>query len=457
MDNYLTNAHPIPIRVLEPNPTTNGYLWIAWRKNAKLSRHPQEKVVLMAGKRRKHKPRYQPKKERVDRVPESSEPIYSEAPLIVFISSLIDKMKEERAAVDRAISLIPIMRKWKFEDTPASSQSLEESYLSKVRTCDIFVLVLGGEYSVPVTREYETALAAGKPILVFVHNGAKDTEQHKLISSIPTRYASYDRPTDLQEVVAGSIWDELIRAHRGAIPPSAASQVISQVPLPVLPSSVSSPLKKSKRQVIPQVLLPAPKVEDFIGYVIIGLDNLVLQNFYRRLGAKSVPSNLHDLYPKLEPLPVVNIVEVNTAVTAIQNANLRSLAAPNRRKAFVRELQKEAISIASHHIKRQRTQTPAPEVQIPGIAYYLWGMEHSLARLVKLLRLEESLKEPIRIERTSDEVMFKDADHFVQLTSIIQEAAQKSRDDIYEFDRLIGVEAALLALEDHEESDSTGS
>ena len=218
--------------------------------------------------------------------------------------------------------------------------------------------------------------------------------------------------------------DELIRAHRSVIRPTAASQVISRVPL------------------------PTRKLEDLIGYFVIGLDNIVLQNFYRRLGAETVPSNLQDLYSHLEPLPVLNVFEVNTAVNAIQDANLRSRSAPNRGQAFGRELQKKVVELASYHLKRKKTGAPEPEVHIPGITYYLWGMEHSFARIVKLLRLEDTLKEPVRIERTDREVMFRDADHFLKLTTKIQEAAQNSHGDVDELDRLISVAAGLLALED---------
>src|SRR5438105_420328 len=100
----------------------------------------------MGGKRKKHKPTYRPKpKPR----PRPTEPVaeYSEPALVVFVSSLIDKMPKEREAIQKVIDSVPITRSWKFEDTPASSQPVQDAYLSKVRTCDIFVLVLGYEYS----------------------------------------------------------------------------------------------------------------------------------------------------------------------------------------------------------------------------------------------------------------------------------------------------------------------
>ena len=95
-----------------------------------------------------------------------------ENPLIVFVSSIIAGLEAERHAVQAAIQAIPLTRPWLFEFSPASSQPLDESYLSKVRGCDIFVLLLKDRLSDPVRAEVEAAQGAGKPLLVFVGDGA---------------------------------------------------------------------------------------------------------------------------------------------------------------------------------------------------------------------------------------------------------------------------------------------
>lgn len=384
----------------------------------------------MSGKRDKHNPKYKPKRSRVAVSSESPEAVYSEQPLVVFISSMIDSMRQEREAVDRAIRGIPITRPWKFEDTPASSQPVEESYLSKVRICDIFVLVLGREYSNAVAREFQTALESGKRILAFVHNGARDEEQRRLVASITTKCANYDKPQDLQHSVAGAIWDELIRAYRSYIPPNAAQQVIQQIPL------------------------PTRKLEDLIGYFIIGVDDPAWIPVFKAFGAVDVPADLEELYPQYEALPVINVLEINTAVRAIQRANQKSYSYVNRHSAFLRELKREAAELASHYIKAQRTNTPQPEVTMPGIEYYFWGMEHNFARLVRLMRLEEFLKEPIKIERTRPELMFRDADHFVKVGTLIAKASRDAAGDLEELRRLLILNAALFSFDESEENDS---
>lgn len=91
-----------------------------------------------------------------------------ENPLQVFVSSVIAGLEAERQAVRAAIQAIPVARPWLFEFSPASSLPLDESYLSKARACDIFVLLLKDQIRDPVRREVETAQAAGRPRLVFL-------------------------------------------------------------------------------------------------------------------------------------------------------------------------------------------------------------------------------------------------------------------------------------------------
>jgi hypothetical protein len=185
-----------------------------------------------------------------------------------------------------------------------------------------------------------------------------------------------------------------------------------------------------------------------MGYFIIGVDDPSLVRLFKTFRATDVPANLEEQYPHFEPLPIVNVAEINTAVTAIQKANARSQNARNRQAAFQRELRREAVELASHYVKRQRSKTPEPNLNMPGINYYIWGMDHNYARLVKLLRLEEYLKEPIKVERTSQELMFKNADHFVKVGTILDEANRKAAGHLDEFGRLLLVEAALFMLDD---------
>ncbi|NIO67474.1 MAG: DUF4062 domain-containing protein [Anaerolineae bacterium] len=96
--------------------------------------------------------------------------------LTIFISSMIGPLWDQRAAIEEAITTgIPLARPWVFERAPASSEEITESYLARVRECDIYLLILGDDISDPVKEEYQTAVECDKPRLCFVQEGVEPT------------------------------------------------------------------------------------------------------------------------------------------------------------------------------------------------------------------------------------------------------------------------------------------
>ena len=136
-----------------------------------------------------------------------------ENPLLVFISSVIAGMRAEREAAEAAIRAIPLSRPWVFEHSPASALPLAESYLRKVRECDIFVLLLGATLTDPVKQEVKTAQAAGKPLLVFLGASAP-ADVTTYAQSLAVKYATYQDAADLAAKVAEAVGDELITGYR---------------------------------------------------------------------------------------------------------------------------------------------------------------------------------------------------------------------------------------------------
>ena len=79
----------------------------------------------------------------------------------MFVSSVqntvVDDLSRERTAAIEQIRGLHLTRDWAFEETPASSDAIDYSYLSKVRACDIFLIIVGRDITEPVKREWETA------------------------------------------------------------------------------------------------------------------------------------------------------------------------------------------------------------------------------------------------------------------------------------------------------------
>jgi hypothetical protein len=134
--------------------------------------------------------------------------------LVIFISSLIGELADERYAAKEAVEAIPFTRPWVFEYTPASTDPLEESYLVKVRECDLFILLLGQNITDPVRKEWQTAVAAGKPRLVLLKKGERNPEAQAFVKTIDVKWAEFATLNDLKRQVQEAVTDELIRSYR---------------------------------------------------------------------------------------------------------------------------------------------------------------------------------------------------------------------------------------------------
>jgi uncharacterized protein DUF4062 len=365
----------------------------------------------VAAKRKKHRPRYKPKDEPKGRT--SQQTIHrSEPPLIVFISSVIDKMMSERDAVDRAIRSIPISGTWRFECTPASSQPLEESYLSKVRDCDIFVILLGPEYSKPVAREYQTAVESGKPVLAFVQKGTSP-EQNELVGLLDTKYAPYIDSEDLQRVVLASVLDEMIRRFKSTLRQADLPKLIENLP-------------------------PVRKPEEVSGYAVVGMQEETMAKAFELFDVLPPPANLEELYPSYKQVYFDNFSEMKEAFTALANAATKARQAPaDRQKTYLRALQEESLEIASRYVLRKRTGRTAPKVEIAGIKYFVCAVAPDIARLIKLMRPAEITEGPTPAQRTAYEYLFKNVEYLQAVFAAIYKASQDAGDDIDEFLRLL--------------------
>jgi len=141
-----------------------------------------------------------------------------ESKLTIFISSMIGSLWDQRAAVEEAIRTgIPLARPWVFERAPASSEEITESYLARVRECDIYLLILGNDISDPVKAEYRTAVECDNPRLCFVQEGVEPTLA--LQEFLPTlqadvKYATFADQESLCQEVLRAVRQELVQGYK---------------------------------------------------------------------------------------------------------------------------------------------------------------------------------------------------------------------------------------------------
>jgi Sec-independent protein translocase protein TatA len=138
----------------------------------------------------------------------------SEHSLVVFVSSMISELSNERKAIRQAIQQIPLTKPWLFEFTPPSPEKLDESYLNKVKECDIFILVIGKSISLAVKQEFEWAKSNRKSCLIFLKECERTEEAQTFVNSIPFKWAKFFSIEELANLVQLSLIDELIRGYR---------------------------------------------------------------------------------------------------------------------------------------------------------------------------------------------------------------------------------------------------
>jgi predicted HTH transcriptional regulator len=110
----------------------------------------------------------------------------------IFISSVQKEFKEERVALRDFVTRDPLCRRYfevfLFEDMPARDRHPDSVYLEEVRSCDVYVCLLGNEYGAqdskgisPTEHEFCEATKQGKARLLFIKTGDDDNRHKKTV------------------------------------------------------------------------------------------------------------------------------------------------------------------------------------------------------------------------------------------------------------------------------------
>lgn len=326
-------------------------------------------------------------------VPARRTTVASEAPLVVFISSVMHCMEEERQAADRAIRSITFSRPWRFESAPASSQCLEESYLSKVRMCDIFVLIIGEQYSEPVKNEYHVAVEMGKPVLAFVRAAQRSPEQEAFLSTMGSKYDVYESPADLHHKVRVAVTDEVARRYRNAIRPSDVRSFL----IPESSPNLQNP-------------------NDVVGYTIFGVEESPLSKTLEAFGGRVMPDS--------------EVVEADFAVTQIFFANLDEAGEvfgalhraveqmernpKHRQQVFLRALGQEAARrIGEYAASKVSKQEPARVPDESGLRYLIIAVRDAYAPLIRILQAPEIMGGQPAVDPSATRILVKDVNAII--------------------------------------------
>ncbi len=142
-----------------------------------------------------------------------------EAPLLAFVSSVMrPELQWARDEAVRTFDQPRFLARWAFEFTPASSESVDQGYLRKVREADIVVWLVGEEITDPVQNEMREALASGRRLLVMrLPVAQRDRATESLMAEVGNRakWMDVSAAGGLREALEFALADEIVRAMRG--------------------------------------------------------------------------------------------------------------------------------------------------------------------------------------------------------------------------------------------------
>jgi hypothetical protein len=156
-------------------------------------------------------------------------------PLKVFISSVmrrsLEDLSAERGAARAAIErLRPIARAWAFENEPASTKRLRDSYIDEVKTCDLLVAIVGCAMTSAVRDEINIARDHNKGILAFAKDVEKrEPEAAEVLRLLDRKYESFRNAGDLGPKAQRAVELEILRRAKPGTSGAAAGDRIAQL------------------------------------------------------------------------------------------------------------------------------------------------------------------------------------------------------------------------------------
>jgi hypothetical protein len=150
--------------------------------------------------------------------------VSGESPVAVFVSSVMrPELETPRTSAHSAILRLGWVP-WLFEATPPSPDGAVETYLRKVRECDVFVWLTNGVTTQPVADEVREALAWNRPIICvrLVTGQADDSETESLLREVGrlAKWRTVQTDDEVGRQVELGLRDLTAHSIRGGVAPS---------------------------------------------------------------------------------------------------------------------------------------------------------------------------------------------------------------------------------------------
>lgn len=206
----------------------------------------------------------------------------AENPLLAFVSSVmnlgVEDLRAEREACRAAIDTLELTRAWLFEHSPASADPADDTYLTKVDDCDLFLAILGTDLTDPVEKEYARAAANNKRILLFVKEVERSSRASEWLEERhDVKWRPFSTVDELGSNVRASVIDELIKAHRAfQLKPSDFEKIATQLrsePVSFMVRTINAAELKAVTQSFPELVSRYPAFDDWVARKAVEIAN----------------------------------------------------------------------------------------------------------------------------------------------------------------------------------------
>ena len=326
----------------------------------------------------------------------------SESDLLVFVSSRMnDEMAEAREITVETIRGMDFGRPWAFEYTPASSQPADDTYLRMVREADLVIWLVGSETTQPVMAEINTAISAGRRLLVFrLPNEQQDSNTSRLIDRVGgVKWTRVARIEELAKDVRDSFSDEIVRAFRNASPPARSSRLEQEQRLSIsrckqVLTSLGVDETVATEMAADRAIGTQLSVSGAGAYTVVGPQGIGKTLAAEKLYQRSIESAKEDA---LQPTPLfVQARELTMSVKDYVEQSLDGHIDPFNPRIFliIDGLDELGLSNAANLIRQISIYVDAnPGVTVVSTARSLPGLSISGARIeLATLDKEESLR-----------------------------------------------------------------
>ena len=127
----------------------------------------------------------------------------------LFVSSS-PELQPEREVVGQVVAELPLDTGWEIAHTRQPGEGAGQE-LSRVASCDLYVLVLGHDYAAPMGAEYRQAQAAGCAVMAYRKECTRSPSALEAVRRLDLAWRAFSGPGELRGLLRQDLLEALLR------------------------------------------------------------------------------------------------------------------------------------------------------------------------------------------------------------------------------------------------------